>query len=177
MRRRLVLALTMTVAGLPLAAAASGWRVVEVTSDSMAPALRTGDHVVAAPLRGEPSVGDIVVFTPPHHWRAVFPRWSSGDRVPERMVKRVVAEAGDRVECCAADGSLLVNGERIDEPYLASAPGSGNTPTYRVVVPDGQVWLLGDNRDVSFDSSVVGALTGAGSVPTESLTGRVVGRG
>ncbi len=177
-RRRLGLAIGAVLAiSLPLAAAGSGWRIVEITSDSMSPALRTGDRVVAAPVHGVPKVGDIVVFEPPTNWREAYPRWSDGGTTPERMVKRVVAVGGDTVICCAADGNLLVNDLRLDEPYLAERPGSGNTATYRIVVPKGSLWLLGDNRNASFDSSRVRAMTDDGSVPASAVTGRVIRRG
>lgn len=175
---RLRVALACAAAGLvcvPIGAAGIGWRVVEVTSDSMAPTLRTGDRVLAAPSASDPEVGDIVVFRPPPSWREAFPRWSDGASVPDRMVKRVVAVGGDLVVCCAADGALTVNGRRLDEPYLAVAPGHSNNPTYRVVVPEDELWLLGDNREGSFDSALVRAMTGDGAVPASALTGRVVG--
>ncbi|CAM3447691.1 signal peptidase I [Nocardioides dubius] len=174
MRRRWI-AVAALLVSVPVTATATGWRLVEITSDSMSPGLRTGDRVITAPLREGPARGDVVVFTPPEAWRSAYSRWQQGRTAPERMVKRVVAIGGDDVECCAADGRLVVNGEALTEPYLAEEPGRGNTPTYRITVPAGRLWLLGDNRDDSFDSSIVRALTGQGAVTQDAVTGRVLG--
>lgn len=172
--KRCAMAAVALAALVPVTATATGWRLVEVTSDSMSPTLSTGDRVLAAPVDGSPRRGDVVVFTPPRAWQQAYLRWQQRGTAPERMVKRVIAVGGDHVECCAADGRLVVNGERLDEPYLAEAPGDGNTPTYRVTVPAEHLWLLGDNRGDSFDSSIVQALTGEGAVSAGKVTGRVL---
>lgn len=174
MRRRWIAAVALVVS-VPVTATATGWRLVEVTSDSMTPTLSTGDRVITAPMRDAPERGDVVVFTPPDTWRDAYTRWQQGRSAPERMVKRVVALGGDTVECCAADARLLINGVRVEEPYLAVEPGRGNAPTYRITVPEGYLWLLGDNRDDSFDSSVVRGLSGAGAVAEDAVTGKVLG--
>ncbi|MBN2583855.1 MAG: signal peptidase I [Planctomycetes bacterium] len=96
--------------------------------------------------------GDIVMFVPPER--------SGKD---EQYVKRVIGLPGDTVAVRAFDG-VYVNGLRLDEPYIRQ------TPQYRfgpVVVPDGQLLVLGDNRNNSYDGHYWGFL------PIESVQGVV----
>ena len=105
--------------------------------------------------------GDIVVFTPP-------PDWSREDDTP--FIKRVIGLGGETVDI--HDGSVFINGTKIDEPYLyATAPGDPTQPTTasnesRWVVPSGELFLMGDHRQNSADSRVFG--------PVEE--GSVIGR-
>ena len=81
------------------------------------------------------------------------------------LVKRVVATAGDRV--AIRDGRLVVNGERVREPW--SAPRLIDSTYFGPVdVPEGSVFVLGDNRSESIDSRDFGP------VPVRQLEGRVV---
>ena len=82
---------------------------------------------------------------------------------PQRtVVKRVVGLPGEEVQ--GLDDRLVVDGEVIDDPWHGSTP----TPTFGpIVVPDGMVFVLGDNRALSVDSRIFGA------VPIDALTGRV----
>jgi signal peptidase I len=104
----------------------------------------------------EPEKGDIVIIHP------------TGD---ENWIKRVVAVAGDTVE--AKNDQLYVNGQPVNEPYLTAnklkAAASGVTLTNDfgpVKVPDGCVYVLGDNRNHSADSRVIGP------VKLEQVVGR-----
>ncbi len=96
--------------------------------------------------------GDIVVFTPPDEW--VQP-----DGTP--FIKRVIGLSGDTVEI--RDGSVFINGTKIDEPYLyAETPSDPAQPTtvpgdtHRWVVSAGSVFLMGDHRENSEDSRTFG---------------------
>lgn len=77
------------------------------------------------------------------------------DRKPdgEALIKRVVAVAGDVVE--VKDGSLYINGQRRDEPFINEKARYELTPQR---VPEGTVFVLGDNRNYSFDSHYWGFL-------------------
>ncbi|MFF4187345.1 signal peptidase I [Streptomyces sp. NPDC001691] len=131
-----------------------------VPTQSMSPTVKAGDHVLAQRISaGDVRRGDVVVFTDK--------TW--GD-MP--MVKRVVGIGGDTVKCCGTDGKLTVNGRAVDEPYLhGKTPASASS--FDAKVPQGQVFLLGDDRYVSMDSRVHLDDATNGSVPLTAVTARV----
>jgi len=113
--------------------------------------------------------GDVVVFQDPGNWLPDEPEEDPGvlDRALElvgvpaagtrgHLVKRVVGLPGDRVVCCDADGRLTVNGYPLDEhDYLYTGPDGQVAPSevrFRVVVPQGRIFVMGDHRDDSADS-------------------------
>jgi len=111
---------------------------------SMQPTLLEGDRILLNRLSyhfRDPENGDIVVFHSPI---------TEG----EDLVKRVVAVAGDRVEI--KDGSLFVNGERRVEPYLLEQGFRGELR--ETLVPEGMVFVMGDNRNNSGDSRYFGPI-------------------
>ncbi|GGX73069.1 signal peptidase I [Streptomyces fructofermentans] len=131
-----------------------------VPTDSMSPTIAGGDRVLAERIDGsEVERGDVVVF-----------KQASWGNLP--MVKRVVAVGGDTVACCT-DGKLTVNGKKIDEPYLpeGSEAESGSIPS--VKVPEGRLFLLGDERSGSLDSTAHLTEAGSGTVPRGSVSARV----
>src|SRR5690606_23218570 len=122
-----------------------------IPSPSMAPTLEVGDRVLVNKLAyraHEVRRGDLVVFERP-------PNASNGqeDEIKD-LIKRVIAVEGDTIE--AYEGEVYVNGERIEEPYLAEGTVTENLP--RQVVPEGKVFVMGDNRSNSEDSRVFGAI-------------------
>lgn len=127
---------------------------LSVPSDSMAPTLLPGDHVVVEKVSspGSWKRGDLLAFTAP------------GGTL---MVKRLVGVAGDRV--ALRDGVLVVNGRRPAEPYVDQRDVDG---VYYgpVRVPPGRLLLLGDSRGDSVDSRRFGP------VPTTAVLGRVLAR-
>lgn len=141
-------------------------QVYTIPSGSMEPTLRIGDRIVVEKLskyaRGIQR-GDVVVFSGADVWTA--------PGVAEDFVKRVVAVGGDHVQCCSVDGRISVNGVLLDEPYLLE---QGRTRTFDVVVQPERLWVLGDNRAESADSSAFRGVPGGGSVPVRSVIGRVV---
>lgn len=132
-----------------------------VPTDSMSPAIQAGDRVLAERIDGdEVRRGDIIVF----HDSV----W--GD-VP--MVKRVVAVGGDRVACCDEQRRLTVDGRPVEEDYLAS-DGAAPGKQFDEKVPEGTLFLLGDNRSDSQDSRM--RLEGDAdhwAVPTAAVRARV----
>jgi signal peptidase I len=125
-----------------------------IPSESMAPTLRPGDHVLVEKLSyrfGSPRRGDLVVFRAP-----------DGGSL---AVKRIVGLAGDRV--AIEDGVLAVNGRLQKESYVDQSQVD-SVYFGPVVVPRGDVFVLGDNRADSHDSRDYGA------VPRRSLIGRVL---
>ncbi|WP_156721375.1 signal peptidase I [Streptomyces apocyni] len=133
-----------------------------VPSDSMSPTIKNGDRVLAQRIDGsEVRRGDVVVF----HEQS----WG-----PLPMVKRVVGVGGDTVACCDAGGQLTVNGKAIEEPYLragSEASAAGGIPL--TTVPEGRLFLLGDERANSMDSSARLEDAMKGSVPRGAVAARV----
>ncbi|MEU3450668.1 signal peptidase I [Streptomyces thermolilacinus] len=141
------------------------YRPYTVPTESMHPTVTSGDRVLAERIDGsEVRRGDIVVFTDPD--------W--GD-LP--MIKRVVGVDGDKVACCDADGRLTVNGRPVHEPYLSSqgwgAKETASPTAFTATVPDGHLFLLGDQRASSQDSRVHLQEAGKGSVPRSAVTARL----
>jgi len=105
--------------------------------------------------------GDIVVFTPPSDW-------IQEDGTP--FIKRIIGLAGDTVDI--RDGDVFINGTKIDEPYIYAQPEDAAQPTtvpgdeHRWVIPDGDLFLMGDHRANSADSRTFGP------VPVAQVIGR-----
>lgn len=136
------------------------YRPYTVPTSSMKPTINSGDRVLAQRVDGaDVRRGDVVVFTDK--------TWVSNAPV----VKRVVAVGGDTVACCTS-GRLTVNGKQIDEPYLAGGPAEiRNFPT--VTVPQGRLFLLGDERSGSLDSTAHLTDAAGGTVARSAVSARV----
>lgn len=133
-----------------------------IPSDSMVPTLHIGDRLVVEKVSYRmhpPERGDIIVFQVPE------PLIAQGFSPNEALIKRVIGLAGDTIE--VRDGKVVINGEPQTEPYIADAPNYGMLP---YTVPNGAVFVMGDNRNNSNDSHVWGAL------PVRNIIGRAVFR-
>ncbi|TLM82456.1 signal peptidase I [Pseudarthrobacter sp. NamE2] len=146
------------------------FRAFFIPSESMVNTLDVDDRIFVNLLVPEPfslSRGDIVVFRdtkgwlPPVEEKGLGPfTWVQDgltfvgllpDNSEQHLVKRVIGLPGDHVVCCDAGGKLTINGTAIDESYInpAEVPQVRN---FDVVVPEGKVWVMGDNRNHSADS-------------------------
>ena len=130
------------------------WAVVEprwIPSGSMLPTLELQDRVLVEKVRpklGQPlPLGTIVVFHPPEALLA------AGYDPKAALIKRVVGRSGDVVE--VKGGQLYRNGEAVVEPWLAEPMLYRFGP---VTVPNGNLLVLGDNRNASLDSHLWGPL-------------------
>ena len=131
--------------------------------------------------------GDIAVFSGDGSWNPGTPPASSnffarfGESVASMFgfaknqndyIKRVIGLPGDHVACCDAQGRVTVNGVPLNEKsYLYP----GNPPSeqrFSITVPAGSLWVMGDHRDVSWDSRGHRYYPGGGSVPESAVVGR-----
>ncbi|MFI2611928.1 signal peptidase I [Kitasatospora sp. NPDC018619] len=152
----LALGLVLMVGGFALIAV--DYRPYKIPTASMHPTLRAGDTVLARKVGGgDIGRGDVVVFRDE--------AWGG-----ELMVKRVVAVGGDTVATTGAEHRLTVNGQPVDEPYLATQGRQGES--FSATVPQGRLFLLGDNRVGSLDSRTHLEVDG-GTVPAEAVEARV----
>ena len=115
------------------------FRIVDVSGDSMNPTLINGDKLVVSDVFYNPKQSDIVIFR-------------KDEYKSEALVKRVIATEGQTIDIDFDRGRVYVDGELIDEPYIAE-------PTYTQLdfqgpqtVPEGCVVVMGDNRNASSDS-------------------------
>ncbi len=125
---------------------------VKVEGVSMIPTLQDGEYILVNRLAykiGEPQRGDIIVFTSPTN-------------EGQDLIKRVIGLPGETITI--RDGVVKVNGVPLSESYIAQAPAY----TGEWVVPEGQLFVLGDNRNDSQDSHQWGLL------PIENVIGKAV---
>ena len=90
----------------------------------------------------------------------------TGSAEKNLLIKRVIAVGGDQVEL--VEGEVFVNGERLDEPYIDTTTYSRGETSWSV--PEGKLFVLGDNRENSLDSRVLGF------IDTQQVKGKVVFR-
>jgi signal peptidase I len=121
-------------------------------STSMQPTIAPGDQIFAA-LGSGVRPGDIVVLR--------VPTKISG--TDDLFVKRVIGVAGDHVACCDAKGRITVNGKPLDENYLYPGDRPSRT-SFSVTLRKGQIWVMGDHRNISVDSRKWGPVPAAGVV-------------
>ncbi|MFB7110378.1 signal peptidase I [Streptomyces sp. NPDC056291] len=151
--------------GLVLFLAGFAWAAViyrpyTVPTSSMMPTIGIGDRVLAQRVDGgQVHRGDVVVF----HDKT----WVQNSAV----IKRVVAVGGDTVSCCE-QGRLTVNGKQVDEPYLKGAVAEAGG-FQSVKVPQGRLFLLGDERQGSLDSTAHLTDAAAGTVSRDAVDARV----
>lgn len=129
--------------------------MARVSGSSMLPGLKDGDFIVCL-RHAEPGYGDVVLLREP----------SGSGRI---LVKRVEGLPGDEIGIFG--GVLYRNGAPVDEPYLDPG-GDAGSDFDAVTVPDGEIFVLGDNRYASMDSRS----DSLGCVGTDRLIGRLLFR-
>lgn len=169
-----------------------------IPSESMRETLHVNDRIIVNLL--EPAYfpiqnGDVVVFRDPGGWLAQqtapigqTPLLAAVDKFlgfvglsapdsEDHLIKRVIGMPGDVVVCCNALGQLTVNGIPLDEPYTTLPEGvtKATQTDFSVTVPDGFLWVMGDNRYNSADSAFHHTNSpGREFVPLANVVGRAV---
>lgn len=115
------------------------FKISAVDGSSMNNTLYDGDKVIITARDWNVENGDIVVISQPNIYEKV-------------LIKRVIATEGQTVVVNAAEGQVIVDGEVLDEPYIAEATRVQGNMTYPIIVPKGKVFVMGDNRNASTDS-------------------------
>ncbi len=120
------------------------FQVIEVDGTSMMPTLNDGDRIVVSTFGYEPKTGDIVVI-------------GAIDEDDVCLVKRVIATENQVVTMDYTDGSVIVDGVVLNEPYISEiiTERREDEIKYPYTVPEGCVFVMGDNRNVSKDSRSV----------------------
>lgn len=116
------------------------FRVSTVEGQSMQHTLEHGDRLLINTFLYEPKNGDIVVIDP-----------TEDSIVKAKIIKRVIAVAGQSVKIDSKNNKVYVDNQLLDEPYISSKTkrGSSKIPD---VIPEGYIFVMGDNREHSSDS-------------------------
>jgi signal peptidase I len=118
-----------------------------IPSGSMEQTLLVNDRVLTNKVVydfRDPRRGEVVVFVPTNAWRT--------DPTQDDFIKRVIGVGGDHVVCCDSKGHVTVNGQPLIEPYIYPGNPAGTGP-FDVTVPKGRLFVMGDHRSDSLDSS------------------------
>lgn len=134
-------------------------RPVRVDGSSMNPTLTDTDWLVVRTGYYVPEHGDIVII-------------SREQQNESPLVKRVIAVGGDSVDIDFAAGAVIVNGEKLEEPYIAELTHRPGNMQFPLIVPEDFVFVMGDNRNHSLDSR----FTEVGLIERERLLGKAVFR-
>ena len=132
------------------------FRVITVVGSSMNPTLLNGDKVIVSDLFFTPKYGDIIVCKAENF----------GD---EYLIKRVIATEGQTVDIDFEEGVVYVDGKPLDEPYTAAKTHDREDFRGEVTVPEGCVFVMGDNRNASTDSRT----TEIGMIDKRAILGKV----
>lgn len=135
------------------------FRPAAVIGNSMLPNFSGGDRVACVHSFSGYERGDVVII-------------SHATRKDESVIKRVIAVGGDTVDIDFYKGTVSVNGQVLDEPYVGTPTNLSYDMTFPVTVPEGKLFVLGDNRNDSIDSRS----TDIGFINENKVLGKVVFR-
>ncbi len=134
-----------------------GVRVIGVEGNSMVPTLQDSNQLLVSNLFYTPQKGDIVILT-------------KDSFMTSPIVKRVIATEGDTIDIDFDTGTVQVNGEVLQEDYIAEPTLTQFDSTFPQTVPEGCVFVMGDNRNHSTDSRYAAL----GMVDTRYIIGKVL---
>ena len=133
------------------------FRIIQVDGSSMVPTLVNGDKLIVWGAGYTPQRGDVVIV-------------DSYTSYGKPLVKRVIAKGGDVVNIDYQAGKVSVNGEVLQEAYIAEPTYLGYDVTFPYTVPEGTVFVMGDNRNQSLDSRS----TYVGCIDERDILGKVL---
>ena len=133
------------------------FRIIQVDGESMVPTLQNGDKLVVWGAGYEPQRGDVVIV-------------DSYTAYGKPLVKRVIAKGSDTVSIDYETGTVMVNGEVLQEDYIAEPTYLGYDVEFPYTVPEGTVFVMGDNRNASLDSRS----TYVGCIDERDILGKVL---
>ncbi|MDO3646040.1 signal peptidase I [Nocardia mangyaensis] len=175
-----------------------------IPSQSMEDTLQIGDRIYVQKISyygSDPSAGEVVVFVGPPSWNGHYKSVRSDNTAvrgvqnflsyfglvpPDEndLVKRIIAVGGQTVQCCDPQGRVMVDGKPLDEPYIKKDyPWYTDRPNAvypagrvfgPVKVPEGNLWVMGDNRNESADSRAHVSDELQGTVPQDNVRGKTV---
>ena len=141
-------------------------RVSAVSGESMEDTLHGGDYLLVSDVLYTPKQGDIVVIT------KLGLEEYFGLKGADTIVKRIIATQGQEVYVDYETGKVYVDGECIDEPYIKTPTTRRGDMAFPVTVPQGHVFVMGDNRNGSTDSRT----TAIGMIDERRIVGKVLFR-
>jgi signal peptidase I len=156
-----------------------------VPSESMEPLLVKDDRILVQKMsywKGEVHRGDVIVFRDPGGWLGPQPPLNPLQKALStvglyptggHLVKRVIGVGGDEVRCCDAEGRITVNGVPLEEKSYISKDSVPSERKFDVKVPQGRLWVMGDNRGNSEDSRYHQRLPGGGTISVDDVVGKV----
>ena len=133
------------------------FRIIQVDGASMNPTLWDGDKLIVWGAGYRPERGDVVIVDD----------YTSYGRP---LVKRIIAKGGDTVSIDYTSGTVSVNGEVLEEDYIAEPTFLGYDVEFPYTVPEGELFLMGDNRNASLDSRS----SSIGCIREEDILGKVL---
>lgn len=149
------------------------FHISTVNGDSMLPTLKSGDRLIlSSGLLYKPETGDIVVIDSQKAGAiSEDGKLLQKDGLGVNIVKRVIASSGQKIDIDFETGDVTVDGKLLSEKYISGPTTRDELAfTYPLEVPEGYVFVMGDNRDLSMDSRH----PSVGLVPEDEIIGRVL---